>query len=270
MFVLAIFQKAHYILSCLSNCQEMKDFNAFEMIRNIQKSQNFDGFESSTCKEFNFDQLQLFPNQIAYKVDCQHAEITKVKGNIKSIFNIEKLKSIDQIYELIRPSSLNKFVNETEDNFRFIQKDPKRTEPYRNVFSSIYELKRVGTGYFPFIRQCFVTRSDQNGVFTHTAGIYTLLPQIPKAKLNTSETYQVLGPDSIYYNNEHLSEFKFLSERELQVLKLISEGFKTTAISEKLFLSKLTVDTHRKNIINKLEAHNTPHVVAIAKDIGLI
>lgn len=61
-----------------------------------------------------------------------------------------------------------------------------------------------------------------------------------------------------------------VTEREIEVLKLIAEGLTNTEIAEKLFLSPLTVDRHRKNIIIKLNAKNTASLINIAMHKGYI
>lgn len=55
-----------------------------------------------------------------------------------------------------------------------------------------------------------------------------------------------------------------LSGREIEVITLIAEGFTNIEISEQLFLSKHTVNTHRKNIMNKLGVKNTAGIVMYA------
>lgn len=55
-----------------------------------------------------------------------------------------------------------------------------------------------------------------------------------------------------------------LSEREKEIITLIAEGHTNAAISEKLFLSKHTVNTHRKNIMAKLGVKNTAGIVMFA------
>jgi len=61
-----------------------------------------------------------------------------------------------------------------------------------------------------------------------------------------------------------------LTNREKEVLKLIADGFTNQEIAEKLFISPLTVDSHRKNLITKLEARNTASLIKIALDKGLL
>lgn len=61
-----------------------------------------------------------------------------------------------------------------------------------------------------------------------------------------------------------------LTNREKEVLKLIADGFTNQEIAEKLFISPLTVDSHRKNLITKLEARNTASLIKIALEKGLL
>lgn len=61
-----------------------------------------------------------------------------------------------------------------------------------------------------------------------------------------------------------------LTEREIQIIKLIAEGFSNKEIGEKLFISHRTVDTHRTNLMNKLDLHNVAGIVRFAITRGLI
>jgi DNA-binding NarL/FixJ family response regulator len=61
-----------------------------------------------------------------------------------------------------------------------------------------------------------------------------------------------------------------ITRRECSVLKLLAEGFTNLEIADKLFISPLTVDSHRKNLIVKLQARNTASLIKIASDKGLV
>jgi len=61
-----------------------------------------------------------------------------------------------------------------------------------------------------------------------------------------------------------------LTKRELEVLKYIALGHTNRQIAEALFLSFRTVNTHRANIMQKLDIHETAGLVRYAISIGLV
>src|SRR5699024_10751671 len=61
-----------------------------------------------------------------------------------------------------------------------------------------------------------------------------------------------------------------LSNREIEVLELVSAGMSNKQISQELFLSQATVKSHLVHIFGKLEATSRTSAVAIAKERGLI
>jgi len=61
-----------------------------------------------------------------------------------------------------------------------------------------------------------------------------------------------------------------LTRREQEVLQAISEELTTQEISEKLFISPKTVETHRMNLMSKFGAKNSVGIVKIAIERGLL
>lgn len=55
-----------------------------------------------------------------------------------------------------------------------------------------------------------------------------------------------------------------VTRREKEVLELLADGLTNNEIAEKLFVSAATVDTHRKSLIAKLGAKNTPELIKLA------
>ncbi|WP_211272654.1 response regulator [Gelidibacter algens] len=55
-----------------------------------------------------------------------------------------------------------------------------------------------------------------------------------------------------------------LTRREKEVLNLIAEGMTNNEIAKKLFISTTTVDTHRKNLLEKLNARNTAALIKLS------
>ena len=61
-----------------------------------------------------------------------------------------------------------------------------------------------------------------------------------------------------------------LSDREIEVLRLITQEYSNGEIAEKLFISIRTVDTHRRNLLQKLQVKNTVGLVKYAIEKGII
>lgn len=79
------------------------------------------------------------------------------------------------------------------------------------------------------------------------------------------ETIQKEGLDIQSLGDLELScEPVILSDREVEIITMIAEGWTNKQISDKLFLSNHTVNTHRKNIMAKLGVKNTAGIVMYA------
>lgn len=76
-------------------------------------------------------------------------------------------------------------------------------------------------------------------------------------------------------NNPKLNTYKpninpLLTEREIEIIILIALEYSGKEISEQLFISTNTVETHRKNIMKKLKAKNTIGIVKYAMNNHLV
>jgi len=63
---------------------------------------------------------------------------------------------------------------------------------------------------------------------------------------------------------------KPVTEREREILELISHGFSTKEIAMRLYISEETVKSHRHHLFSKLSARNSPHLVQKALSEGIL
>ncbi|NIR32475.1 MAG: UvrY/SirA/GacA family response regulator transcription factor [Gammaproteobacteria bacterium] len=68
----------------------------------------------------------------------------------------------------------------------------------------------------------------------------------------------------------HQSPFDRLSQREMQVLLMFTQGHSVPAISEKLNISRKTVSTYRHRLFAKLEVHSDMELLKLAMRHGMI
>lgn len=90
--------------------------------------------------------------------------------------------------------------------------------------------------------------------------------------------YSVSGTILSKIMNRYLSSEKMLSighlnhiltTRERELLKLITEGYKNKEMADSLCISLKTVETHRTNLMKKLNVHNVAQLISVAEELGI-
>ncbi len=72
------------------------------------------------------------------------------------------------------------------------------------------------------------------------------------------------------YQQSSQTTLAVLTPREKEILGLIAEGYTNPQIAEKIFLSSFTIDSHRKNLLAKLNVKNTASLIRLAVERKLI
>lgn len=90
-----------------------------------------------------------------------------------------------------------------------------------------------------------------------------------KIYLSPSIAEKVIKNYITSFPRESFSPFSILTQREREVIQLIAEGKSTKKIASLLFLSIKTVETHRQNIMEKLDLHSVAELTKYAIREGL-
>ena len=79
-----------------------------------------------------------------------------------------------------------------------------------------------------------------------------------------------LERDYLYDRSEELRLFDLLTPRQIEVLRLVAEGYSTKQIAFKLGISAKTVETHRAQLTERLDIHDVAGLVRYALKTGLV
>jgi DNA-binding NarL/FixJ family response regulator len=132
-------------------------------------------------------------------------------------------------------------------------------------------------GEFPQARVIMLTTSDSDGEIHRAlragASAY-VLKSMPKNELldvirSVHAGKRHVPPEVAARLAEHLGE-EDLTARELEVLRLIRDGYRNKQIADRLAIAETTVNFHIKNLVGKLQANDRTHAVTIALRRGLL
>lgn len=125
-------------------------------------------------------------------------------------------------------------------------------------------------GLSTFNQQSFIEKMMENGASGYVLKNATqeelmeAIHTVMKGKTFLSEE----ASQSLRKNTD--ADRPVITRREKEILELIAEGLTNNEIAQKIFISSSTVDTHRKNLLAKLNARNTAALVKIALHYELI
>ncbi|MDB5199773.1 MAG: response regulator containing a CheY-like receiver domain and an DNA-binding domain [Chitinophagaceae bacterium] len=78
------------------------------------------------------------------------------------------------------------------------------------------------------------------------------------------QSIQKILPDDSYFFDEFLKKYQ-LTKREVEIIRMVCKEMSTKKIAKDLFLSELTVNTHRRNIFKKLDVKNVAGLINFAR-----
>lgn len=125
-----------------------------------------------------------------------------------------------------------------------------------------YILKMLESGAKGYILKNAGKEEMLNAIHTVANGNTYLSSQVSSKLIE-----HITNPTSSKHNQ---SKDTPITEREIEVLKLIVDEYSNSEIAEKLFISVRTVDTHRRNLLEKLGVKNTAGLVKYAIQKGLL
>lgn len=169
----------------------------------------------------------------------------------------------DNILKLIHPEDLTmKHLTELR-LFHFLKnKTPVERLNY-HIILIIRILNKDGK-YIPVELKIFYASStDSIQLVLYQYSFSSSIEQAPAAVIIDSSNGQIIP-------NTAFNTKKILTRREIEILKEIAVGKPSKEISQKLFISKNTVDRHRQNIMEKLRVKSAIEACYIAGMMGII
>ena len=149
-------------------------------------------------------------------------------------------------FKLIHPFERKQVLNLIEENLKTFR---KKSHNKNYSFITSYRIQKKNGEYLNAIQKVILTSVDTTKSHPDALYIISALPVQDK-----QSAIQNTNPKHILF-----------SKREVEIIKLLKRGSTSAKIAEQLFLSKHTVDTHRRNMLRKCKCENTVDLIEYYK-----
>jgi len=169
--------------------------------------------------------------------------------------------SVELMFDIMHPDDLPYFCEfEGKVQEFFGQLPAEKVMKYKVSYD--FRVKSKNGNYVRLLHQVTTIQSNEDGGVIRVLGIHTDISSLKKEN-GSSLSFLGLEGEPSYKNVltranaiPDLSEIQELTRREREILRSILQGKTSHEIADSLFISKLTVDTHRKNILSKTNSRN--------------
>lgn len=219
-------------------------------------------------------QLSRMNRSCLFTVDVFKCRYDFASDNFADIFgyDLSRIKEIDRqgdlLEEKIHPDDKVRMNDIRIKHSQFIYSLPIEK---RNDYTNTYQFRMLNAKekYINVISRQQVIQTDRNGKAWMISGTMDISPD---QAISDHVKYTVFDSKTgEFVTNFVLSGTKtILTEREIEILRLIRSGFLSKEIAYKLHLSIHTVNNHRKNILLKLRADNSIEALNNAEEKGLL
>jgi len=176
-----------------------------------------------------------FKNQILFT----NSAFDTVTGYKTDDFNL------DVLIDIIHPEDQSYFFECEERNLEFTNK-LLFNDHFKYSHSYSYRIKTSSGTYIRILQECQALEVNNSGHLTKTLVNHK---KIDYSDHITASDFRIFDKSqNIYIDSENRYN---LTKRELEILNLIKNGLNSQQVSDTLNISKNTILTHRKNILNK-------------------
>jgi DNA-binding CsgD family transcriptional regulator len=185
-------------------------------------------------------------------------------SNLASLLGVRpKGFTIEALYKLIHAEDIQYVLLMSKKLSEYMSSHFDELEPFKCILALQFRMKKSDNHYIDVFQQTCVLEVYKKKRRAKLLSIYTDLSMISylgvKPTVCEHNNCATCESNSTFGNEESLCAF---TDRELEILSLLSSGKSSLQISDLLNISKHTVDTHRRHMLSKSQVANTAELIA--------
>lgn len=224
--------------------------------------------------DLDYSLLEYHKEMLSYLAKVSNSGITVFdmyqKKHVYTSLNFGEVfgECKEGIDERVHPDDLYSLMKNGILALKFIYANKNNVEDYKVIPE--FRVRNATGKYVRVVEQYSLLEKDKSGNAWLSLSVLDLSPD--QSLFKTVRGHILNVKENKLFSIENLLSRKTadLTTREIAVLQLIKEGLLSKEISEQLFISVHTVNTHRQRILEKLDVNNSMEAVKYASALGLL
>ncbi len=249
---------------------DYKNYDLFLKFIETYTPAGFYGIDPTDTLMVELERMMERNNQFIYLADAIHMKILFTSRGSKALLGIPADElSFYHFMEATHPSDIQR-LNLGRAKIVRLAQDLFIAEKGYTLISTNYKYRIPSGEFSDFLVQCylFYTTIPYKTVFF--LKIHTDIAWHKKIKHGY---HYYIGTDLSYFkypDDEMLMKGNIFSVREFEIIKLIETGLMSEEIAKKLFITVHTVNTHRRNILEKSGKASMSDLIYYLKERGVL
>lgn len=243
-----------------------------EVYKKIFKSYDTPSLERHIEKFIELDTYLPYSSTFFCVTNTQHLSFEFISKNMQSCLGMDKSlfekKGMRYFWSRMHPEDLEKWLLALNELMTFTLNEISVEDRTKMSYTWNYRFKNVNDVYVNIVQNTTPLEFDAENKPIIGLAHYTVLSE--KIKLQVCASAKLLNNnneyETVYFNNfsqRLLSDG--ISNRERDIIRLLVLNYTSKTIAKQLNISSNTVDTHRRNILKKLNMSSTGELVALLK-----
>jgi DNA-binding CsgD family transcriptional regulator len=207
-------------------------------------------------------------------VNCPNAQVEWTSNPVTRVLGLAKAEDFTLEFALanIHPEDLPYFLEFEKMVASFFNELPaEKVTKYKVSYD--YRIRRTDGAYIRMLQQAVAIQANEEGAVLKMLNVHTDITHLKKENNTTLSFIGLEGESSIrdYAQSKDFATAKYkLTNKETEILHLLAAGKTSYEVADTLFISKHTVDTHRKNMLKRTKSRSMVELTMMCMKDGTI
>lgn len=223
------------------------------------------------CKQEAYqllDGIILLPSQALYVLDWKNMNVPYKRGTMKLTGYHDDEFSMNLISGYIHPEDAERYVHLVKITNQYAREH--KPNPFDLEAQIDYRIRKKDGSYIKVLRQSMIFEQCGDRLPKSALNILTDISKIKTDNSVNLSLFSITHGSILLEDRAWQHDFDRFTQRETEILRLLKQGKNSEQIAATLFISRHTVDTHRRKMLSKSDCKNVTEMVHKASKVGMV